>query len=180
MNDHESEFRIDTGADVTAIPESVYQEHGQFPKLIKSDRALYGAGRNRLHVTGKFTAELKTHSKSTVQDVHVVTTLKTGLLGRAASVALGLVARVDTISLNSTKAVEEQFPKLFTELGKLEGEYKIKLKTDAKPFALSIPRRVPLPLMPKVKQELTRMEEMGVISRVEQPSRLVCWYGHRP
>ena len=35
VNDHKSEFRIDTGADVTAIPESVHQEYGQFPELIK-------------------------------------------------------------------------------------------------------------------------------------------------
>lgn len=83
---------------------------------------------------------------------------------------LGRVARVDPVSLDSTKAVKEQFPKLFPGLGKLEGEYKIELKPDAKPFPLSTPRRVPLPLMPKVKKELARMEEIGVISRVEQPT----------
>ena len=74
------------------------------------------------------------------------------------------------MSLSSVEAVKQQFPKLFSGLGRMEGEYRIELKADAKPFALSTPRRVPLPLLPKVKRELTRMEELGVISRVEQPT----------
>ncbi|XDV25073.1 hypothetical protein PO909_029054 [Leuciscus waleckii] len=84
--------------------------------------------------------------------------------------ALGLVARVDTVALDSVERVKEQFPALFKGLGKMEGEYKIELKADGKPFSISTPRRIPLPLMSKVKKELTRMEEMGVISRVEQPT----------
>ena len=51
-----------------------------------------------------------------------------------------------------------------------EYRYRIQLKTDAKPFALSSPRRVAAPLLPKVKQELERMMEMGVISKVTKPT----------
>lgn len=36
--------------------------------------------------------------------------------------------------------------------------------------ALSVPRRVPLPLLEKVKTELQRMESEGVIRRVEEPT----------
>ena len=50
------------------------------------------------------------------------------------------------------------------------GEYRIKLKPDAKPFALSSPRRVPIPLLPKVKAELTRRVDLGVISPVDEPT----------
>ena len=46
----------------------------------------------------------------------------------------------------------------------------IKLKSDATPHALFTPRNVPLPLRPKVEQELTRMESMGVISKVDEPT----------
>lgn len=52
----------------------------------------------------------------------------------------------------------------------MKGEYKIELKANAKQFSISTPRRIPLPLMPKVKKDLTRMEETGVVSRVEQPT----------
>ena len=46
----------------------------------------------------------------------------------------------------------------------------MKLRDDAIPFAQTIPRRVALPLMTKVKAELERMEQLGVISRVEEPT----------
>lgn len=35
-------------------------------------------------------------------------------------------------------------------------------------FALTTPRRVPIPLMKSVKAELENMEELGVISRIEE------------
>ena len=62
------------------------------------------------------------------------------------------------------------YPNLFKGLGIITGEYHISLREGAKSFALSTPRTVALPLMPKVKQELKRMETMGVITRVEQPT----------
>ena len=62
------------------------------------------------------------------------------------------------------------YPSLFKGLGTITGEYHISLQDGAKPFAISTPRRIPLPLIPKVKQELERMEAMGVITRVEQPT----------
>ena len=59
---------------------------------------------------------------------------------------------------------------MFEGLGKLDGQYSIKLKDDAKPFALTVPRRVSIPLMSKVKTELDRKEETGVISIINEPT----------
>ena len=44
------------------------------------------------------------------------------------------------------------------------------MKTGATPFSLYTPRHVPIPLRPKVKTELERMEKMGVIRKVEEPT----------
>ena len=66
--------------------------------------------------------------------------------------------------------MKQRFLNLFTGLGRLEGNYHICLKEGARPFSLSTPRRVAIPLLPKVKEELTRMEALGVIERVEQPT----------
>ena len=48
--------------------------------------------------------------------------------------------------------------------------YQIKLKEGAIPYALFTPRNVPIPLREKVKEELTRMEAMGVISPIQEPT----------
>ena len=45
----------------------------------------------------------------------------------------------------------------------MTGEHTIRLNADATPFTTSTPRRIALPLMPKVKSELERMERLGVI-----------------
>ena len=44
------------------------------------------------------------------------------------------------------------------------------MKEDAKPFSLHTARNVPLPLCRKVQNELRRMEVLGVISPVSEPS----------
>ena len=56
----------------------------------------------------------------------------------------------------------QSFQDFFTGLGKLRGpDYVIKVKPEAKPYALSTPRRVPVPL-------LSRMEQMQIISKVDE------------
>ena len=62
------------------------------------------------------------------------------------------------------------YPNLFKGLGELEGEFSIKLTPNSTPYAITTPRRVALPLMPKVKEELQRMEKLGVISKVDVPT----------
>ena len=74
------------------------------------------------------------------------------LLGRPATEALQLVAWVGAIQEN--KRPERLFPELFEGLGKLEGQYTIKLQEGAEPFSLMTPRRVAIPLVPAVKAEL--------------------------
>ena len=59
---------------------------------------------------------------------------------------------------------------MFKGLGTFANEYKINLKPNAQPFALSTPRNIPLPLRPKVQEELVCMENLGVISHVREPT----------
>ena len=50
-------------------------------------------------------------------------------------------------------------------------EYDIKLIENATPFAINIPRQLPIPLRQKTAQELQRMERNGVISRIDEPTK---------
>ena len=70
----------------------------------------------------------------------------------------------------TTDNIQEQYPSLFRGLGNLGEEYEIKLKPDANHHNLFTPRFVALPMREKVRQELERMESLGVISQVDEPT----------
>ena len=87
-------------------------------------------------------------------------------MGRPAIEALNFISRVNYID-SSVKL----YPDLFTGLGTLGVEYHIQ---DAKPYAITTPRRVALPLLPKVKRKLGKH---GCNYQGRRPYRLVCGYG---
>ena len=99
----------------------------------------------------------------------MVEQLKHNLLGLPAIKDLNLLVMINRMSSNYADVIN-QFPSVFTGLGSLKDEFEIKLKADAKPFALYTPRKVLYPLRSKVKDELDRMEAMVVISKVEVPT----------
>ncbi len=68
------------------------------------------------------------------------------------------------------ESVKQQYPKLCSGLGLVRRPYSIKLKPEAVLFSLHAPRRIPLPLLGKVKEEIDRMEKMGVITKIEEPT----------
>ena len=61
-------------------------------------------------------------------------------------------------------------PQLFQGLGTMKDEYTIKLKDDAKPFALTVPRKVPMPLNEETRHKIERMLKSGVILPVDHPT----------
>ena len=93
--------------------------------------------------------------------------LRKPLLGRPAIKGLGVVSQIEQVH---TKDIVNGFSHLFRGLGRLKDNYTIKLSKDAQPFSLTTPRRIALPLLPKVKAELQRMEDLGVISKVKEPT----------
>ena len=166
LNNRSLEFKVDKGADVTVIPEADYCEERDGPLRV-SERVLTGAGQQPLQVCGQFRGQLKRNLNDSQQEIYVVSGLRKPLLGRPAIEALGIVSLVEPVQAGH---IVKKFSELFRGLGKLEDNYSIKLSSDAKPFTLTTPRRVALPLLPKVKAELQRMEDLGVISRVKQPT----------
>lgn len=110
---------------------------------------------------------LQKGDKHTLEEVYVVKSLHSALLGRPAITKLGLVTRVDDTSIHT---LQERYPKLCSGLGLIQRPHTIKLSPGAVPFSLKTPRRIPLPLMPKVKNELQCTERLGVISRIEEPT----------
>ena len=167
LNKMEVSFKLDTGAEVTAISEETYQRLG-LPELQQPSKVLYGPARQTLNVVGQFTATLERQSHTSQQSVFVVRGLRNNLLGLPAITSLQLLYRVNSVDVGGE--IRKEFPKVFSGLGNLGDEYHIKLKEGAVPHALYTPRNVPIPLREKVKEELARMEAMGVISPIQEPT----------
>ncbi len=102
------------------------------------DKTLRGPSNHSHPVTGRFTGGLNATTREVEQEIFVVENLHKQLLGRPAIAALEPAVRVGAIAENNESPIH-QFTQLFTGLGRLQGEYSIKLREDAKPFALSVP-----------------------------------------
>ena len=164
-------FKLDSGADVSVLPASVYDSLKPSVKLEPTNKVLLGPCNYKLNCIGKFLAKLTANQKCIHNEIYVVKSLERPLLRRYASQSLNLINKVDAISSEEYKNnIVNQYPDLFKGMGEMEGEYKINLVENSTPFALTTPRKVPFPLLSKAKKEIDRMLEMGLIKRVDEPT----------
>ena len=87
------QVKIDTGANVTVIPASVYKEseHGS---LKPSNWSLNGVDQQPLQVIGSFTGSLSHDNMETAENIFVKEGLSLPLVSRPAISTLNLVTRV--------------------------------------------------------------------------------------
>ena len=171
LNELQAEFKLDTGVDVTVIPPSLYHSLQPAPSLSRTIRLLMGPCKQQRSCLGTFIAELQEQDKVATEQVNVIEDLERSLLGRKPAELLKLIIRLDSLSSDDYKSkVAHQYPRLFEGLGVMKHSYCITPKEDAKPFQVSVPKKVPFPLYQKTKEELSRMLEAGVISRGDQPT----------
>ena len=127
VNDKLIEMKVDTGADVTAIPETTYRRIlRSTPRLSKPERILRGPDGKELSLLGQFRAEMSTTTATnhqSQQTIYVVRGLRLPLLGRPALQDLQVFSRVDTVLTNrlTGSEINHTFPSLFTGLGKFTG-----------------------------------------------------------
>ena len=124
---------------------------------------------------GKFNAKFTVNSFSVENDVYIATDLDRPLLSRFDSQNLNLINKIETTSKIESKIEgykEEstaKCQKLFTGLGKIAGDDSITLRNHSTPFALSVPRNFPLPLLSKTKSEIQKTLDMSVIKKMKYP-----------
>ncbi|XP_075740610.1 uncharacterized protein LOC119165085 [Rhipicephalus microplus] len=160
VDNYTAQFKVDSGAEVSAVP-------SDFPalpaKLDPVNSLLTGPGSQPLRVLGSYMARLRWHGKMSSQRLYVIQSLTVPLLGLPALQALEVVKFLD--ELQTPKATLRA--ELFQGLGTLKDEYTILLRPGAVPFSLSVPRRIPIPLRGVVRHELDKLEEGGVIRKVD-------------
>ena len=150
INSQEIVFKLDLGAEATAISTRTYHTLKNIT-LQKSTKVLCGPNNKPLDVLGQAVVQLTYEGRTWKQPIYIIVGLKNNLLGLPAITALQLLTKVESIQPGNA---QKSFPELFQGLGTLKGDYQIQLKPDPKPYALYTARNVPIPLRTKVKQEL--------------------------
>ena len=179
-------FKLNSGADITVISLDLYEKLcNQSGELQPSNKVLMGPCRQQIDCVGKIRVTLHSNKHTFNEDVYVVKNLDQPLSGCTAGASLKLIIKVNTIesvkspvdnnpskqskgahtanneqaansSVYKAEIVTSTLSKLFKALGDIQGEYEIKLRDNAQPFALYVPRKVPLPpcncwVKPKLK-----------------------------
>lgn len=187
VDDCEMSFRIDTGADETIIALKQYNKilkHKYQAKTTSVSLNGPGTRNHKLDVYGKEKIPITFKDKTATIRAYIVDT-PDNLLGKPALEKLNIVKweddaitiqrNINLISDNTNGSlknqVKEKYRKLFDGVGNLINyEYKITLADDAVPFAISTPRRVPIPVMENVQSELNKMVNEGIIQQVNEPT----------
>ena len=167
VDGHETCFKLDTGAAVSIVSDKELWLKDQ--QLSNTDQILRGPGGTILSVIGTFIATLEYKGCKITEPVYALKDQRHSLLSKKACVGLGLIARIGEV-VTQPANFKEEFPQLFTGLGKLKTEYQIKLNPEVKPVCLYTPRRIPHALLSKVKTEIDSMLQQGVISPVTVPT----------
>ena len=79
LNGQNIVFKLDTGAEVSAVTQETYRNLGI--QLTKPQKRLYRPSQTPLQVTGQFQGRLEYKGKETLQCIYVVNHLKRNLLG---------------------------------------------------------------------------------------------------
>ena len=101
-----------------------------------------------------------------------VVNLKPAIRRKTSGPRFEFTQRVDALNSKETKErIKEKCPNLFIGSEQIKHqEYDIKLTPEVTPFAITVPRQVPIPLRKETVREFQRMERNRVISRVENPT----------
>ena len=178
LNGRTLTLKIDTGARINVISLKDLQKIKKKYKIDTSKVIKIKAyGGDTFKTLG--TVNITCHHNHSDYNItfHVVDRQVTSLLGLQDTIRLELIqlsVNVHQITEDKVEAPElEEFKDLFDNtIGKLPVVYKMKIDKDAVPV-VKPPRKIPIAMKEAVKSELDRMEKLGVVQKVEEPTEWV-------
>ncbi|XP_064641934.1 uncharacterized protein K02A2.6-like [Lineus longissimus] len=191
-------FKIDTGAQANVIPYYMFRKIRKAPALSQVRNVkLSTYDGSEIKVRGKCSLTC-THKNRDYQIEFIVANVKTeAILGAKSSVHLGLLKRIYDVrsstnngsetetettigktnqpnriakSDSKSQAILDEYEDLFHGIGCLKvPDHHISLKENANPVIYP-PRKMPEALKPRLKAELSKMQEQNIIKSVDEPT----------
>ena len=169
VNNHNVTFQIDTGATVNILP----LKYADASKLNNTSKTLSMWNDSKIKPLGTYRTSvrnLKNKRRYSIEFV-VVQENFTPLLGLKTAEQMNLITvnenDVDRVAKVTSDIVNDKYRNVLNEaLGKLPGTVHLKVDKNVPPVVMPN-RRVPIALRPKLKNELDRLETLGVITPVD-------------
>ena len=161
-------FKLDTGAQVNTLPQRLFEEMGMNYNVRPLKTLVTNYCGSEVPVTGMVTIPCFYKEKVYRLDFTLVNIKAVPVLSLGTCLALGLVKRLDEIKKQS---IMDQYPSVFEPtVGKLKGvKYRIRVNENISPV-VNAPRRVPFAIRKRLKAELDKMTEQGIITKVTKPT----------
>lgn len=159
-------FKLDTGADCNVLSYRRFLELGfDDSMIVKKNVPLLSYTHDKIPVKG--ICILPWVYKHNVYNLKFVIAdmLCSSVLGRKSCETMGLVKRLRSIEISN-------YDDLFTGLGCLPGKYHIVIDRSVRPV-ICASRKVPHAQRDQLANELKKMEQMGVIRKVNHPTQWV-------
>ena len=166
LEDQEVQLKIDTGAQCNVIPQSISSRLNVQTQKSKTRLVTYSG--EKMTPSGKCVVLCQHKGKFNSLEFQIMPGNVTPVLGLESCVQLGIVKKVEALESHVEADLLQQYD-VFDGLGCLEGVHHIHVKGDAEPV-IHPPRKVPVALREKVKAEIDRMEQLGVIVKQNEPT----------
>lgn len=168
-------FQLDSGATCNLVPANLLRDKS---KLKATRKVLTMYNKTTVTPLGQCTLEVhnpKNHKMYQVDFVVVDGNRCMPILGSPTIQEMDLikVQQHNILSVEANPVTQEvllkDYPDVFQGTGKLEGQYNLEVREDVQPV-VHPPRRVPVALKEKLKQELEKLQRLGVIKKVTEPT----------
>ena len=156
-------FKVDIGSQANIIPHSIFMKMENRPKLNPTNTKLISYTGEDLKISGS--CELRCGEK--VLNFFIVRTNQCPILSIKASQELNLIKVVMNVTTQEIDGLITEYSGVFEGLGCLDQPYHIKIDDTVQPI-ICPPQNIPVALRERVRDEIDRMEKLGVLKKVEE------------
>jgi len=184
INDQPIRIQIDTGAKCNVMSAKTFMQLNIDVIKTKPDTSLKSYSGHSIKPKYAVNLPCTYKNKKSIVKFYIVDINATTVLGGKASSYFGLIKRLYTVQTEENelidsneineipKDIKNKYADVFKGIGCIPGEHAITIDSTVKPV-VHAPRKIPLALKDKVRDELKRMEENDIIVKQTEPTAWV-------